>query len=176
MKKYYDYIVVGGSSAGSILANRLSEDSTKDVLVLVAGLSDYPWDLFIQMAAALMFPSGNPLYDWGYNSDPEPGMNGRRIVQARGKVLGGSSSINGMIYQRGNPLDYERWGKDKGMETWNYAHVLPYFKRLENTIDSPNDEFRGHDGPIKLTRGPAINRSEERRVGNECRRDRVTEQ
>lgn len=157
MKKHYDYIVVGGGSAGSILANRLSEDSTKDVLVLEAGRSDYPWDLFIQMPAALMFPSGNPLYDWGYKSDPEPGMNGRRIAQARGKVLGGSSSINGMIYQRGNPLDYERWGKDKGMETWNYAHVLPYFKRLENTIDSPNDEFRGHDGPIKLTRGPAVN-------------------
>src|SRR5690625_6424811 len=118
MKKHYDYIVVGGGSAGSILANRLSEDSTKDVLVLEAGRSDYPWDLFIQMPAALMFPSGNPLYDWGYKSDPEPGMNGRRIAQARGKVLGGSSSINGMIYQRGNPLDYERWGKDKGMETW----------------------------------------------------------
>ncbi len=157
MEKHYDYIVVGGGSAGSILANRLSEDSTKEVLVLEAGRSDYPWDLFIQMPAALMFPSGNPLYDWGYKSDPEPFMNGRRIAQARGKVLGGSSSINGMIYQRGNAMDYERWGADKGMESWDYAHVLPYFKRLENTIDSPNDEFRGQDGPIKLTRGPAKN-------------------
>ena len=157
MKKHYDYIVVGGGSAGSILANRLSEDSTKNVLVLEAGRSDYPWDLFIQMPAALMFPSGNPLYDWGYKSDPEPYMNGRRIAQARGKVLGGSSSINGMIYQRGNPMDYERWGADKGMESWNFAHVLPYFKRLENALDSPEDEFRGHDGPIKLTRGPATN-------------------
>lgn len=157
MKKHYDYIIVGGGSAGSILANRLSEDSTKNVLVLEAGRSDYPWDLFIQMPAALMFPSGNPLYDWGYKSDPEPHMNGRRIAQARGKVLGGSSSINGMIYQRGNPLDYERWGADKGMESWNFAHVLPYFKRLENALDSPDDKFRGHDGPIKLTRGPAKN-------------------
>ena len=157
MEKHYDYIVVGGGSAGSILGNRLSEDGTKQVLVLEAGRSDYPWDLFIQMPAALMFPSGNPLYDWGYKSEPEPHMNGRRIAQARGKVLGGSSSINGMIYQRGNPLDYERWGADKGMGSWDYAHCLPYFKRLENTIDSPNDEFRGHDGPIKLTRGPATN-------------------
>src|SRR5690625_1873124 len=157
MKKHYDYIVVGGGSAGSILGNRLSEDGTKSVLILEAGRSDYPWDPFIQMPAALMFPSGNPLYDWGYKSDPEPHMNGRRIAHARGKVLGGSSSINGMIYQRGNPIDYERWGADKGMKSWDYAHVLPYFKKLENAIDSPNDKFRGHDGPIKLTRGPAVN-------------------
>lgn len=157
MKKHYDYIVVGGGSAGSILGNRLSEDGTKSVLILEAGRSDYPWDLFIQMPAALMFPAGNPLYDWGYKSDPEPYMNGRRIAHARGKVLGGSSSINGMIYQRGNPMDYERWGADKGMESWGYAHVLPYFKKLENAIDSPGDKNRGHDGPIKLTRGPATN-------------------
>src|SRR5699024_4558163 len=111
MKKHYDYIVVGGGGAGSILANRLSDDSTKDVLVLEAGGSDYPWDLFIRMPAALMLPSGNPLDDRGDESDPEPGVNGRRIARARGKVLGGSSSINGMIYQRGKPLDYERWGK-----------------------------------------------------------------
>src|SRR5699024_5443854 len=96
------------------------------------------------------------LYDWGYKSDPEPHMNGRRIAHARGKVLGGSSSINGMIYQRGNPMDYERWGADKGMESWDYAHVLPYFKKLENAIDSPNDKFRVHDGTIKLTRGPLV--------------------
>jgi len=157
MKKHYDYIIVGGGSAGSVLGNRLSEDSTKSVLILEAGRSDYPWDPFIQMPAALMFPAGNPLYDWGYKSDPEPYMNNRRIAHARGKVLGGSSSINGMIYQRGNPIDYERWGADKGMETWDYAHVLPYFKKLENAIDSPGDKFRGHDGPIKLTRGPATN-------------------
>ncbi|HLR51625.1 MAG TPA: choline dehydrogenase [Candidatus Avamphibacillus sp.] len=157
MRGHYDYIVVGGGSAGSILGNRLSEDGSKSVLILEAGRSDYPWDPFIQMPAALMFPAGNPLYDWGYKSDPEPYMNGRRIAHARGKVLGGSSSINGMIYQRGNPMDYERWGADAGMQSWDYAHCLPYFKRLENAIDSPDDKFRGHDGPIKLTRGPAVN-------------------
>src|SRR5690606_22709422 len=90
-------------------------------------------------------------------SDPEPYMNGRRIKHARGKVLGGSSSINGMIYQRGNPLDYERWGADAGMETWDFAHCLPYFKRLETALASPDDDLREHEGPIKLERGPATN-------------------
>src|SRR5699024_12518965 len=115
MKKHYDYIVGGGGSAGFILVNRLSEDSTKDVLVLEAGRSDYTWDLFIQMPAALMFPSGNPLYDRGYKSDPEPGMYGRRIAQARGKFLGGSSSFNGMFNHRLNTIDYEYMNKDNGM-------------------------------------------------------------
>lgn len=160
MKEFYDYIIIGGGSAGSVLANRLSEDENNSVLVLEAGRSDYAWDLLIQMPAALPFPAGKSLYDWKYLSDPEPYMNGRRIKHARGKVLGGSSSINGMIYQRGNPMDYERWGADEGMEEWNYAHCLPYFKRLENALapDSKDDhEFRGHDGPLKLERGPATN-------------------
>ncbi|HEU5139147.1 MAG TPA: choline dehydrogenase [Bacillales bacterium] len=157
MNQTYDYVVVGGGSAGSVLGDRLSADGTRSVLVLEAGRSDYPWDLFIQMPAALMFPSGNRFYDWMYESDPEPYMNGRRIAHARGKVLGGSSSINGMIYQRGNPMDYERWGADPGMESWDFAHCLPYFKRMENALDSPSDDLRGHDGPIKLTRGPATN-------------------
>src|SRR5699024_7661261 len=117
MKRKYDYIIVGAGSAGAILGDRLSADGKHSVLD---------------------FAAGNPLYDWIYKSDPEPYMHGRRIKHARGKVLGGSSSINGMIYQRGNPMDYERWGKDKGMETWDFAHVLPYFKRLENALDSPN--------------------------------------
>ncbi|WP_422122251.1 choline dehydrogenase [Planococcus sp. X10-3] len=157
MSERYDYIVVGGGSAGSVLGDRLSADGTKNVLVLEAGRSDYSWDLLIQMPAALPFPAGNSLYDWKYESDPEPYMNGRRIKHARGKVLGGSSSINGMIYQRGNPLDYERWGADNGMETWDFAHCLPYFKRLETALASPDDDLRGHDGPIKLERGPATN-------------------
>lgn len=157
MNEKYDYVVVGGGSAGSILGNRLSADGKYSVLVLEAGRSDYPWDLLIQMPAALMFPAGKKLYDWIYETDPEPYMGGRRVGHARGKVLGGSSSINGMIYQRGNPMDYERWGNDPGMENWDFAHVLPYFKRLENALDSPNDEMRGHHGPIKLTRGPATN-------------------
>ncbi|MDQ0853455.1 choline dehydrogenase-like flavoprotein [Arthrobacter sp. V4I6] len=157
-KTNYDYVIVGGGSAGSVLANRLSDGGQSSVLVLEAGRSDYPWDLFIQMPAALTFPSGNPLYDWRYKSDPEPHMGGRRVAHARGKVLGGSSSINGMIFQRGNPLDYERWGADAGMETWDFAHCLPYFNRMENaSAADPDDELRGHSGPLVLERGPATN-------------------
>ncbi|SDO17596.1 choline dehydrogenase [Alkalicoccus daliensis] len=158
MTQTYDYVIIGGGSAGSVLANRLSADKENTVLVLEAGRSDYAWDLLIQMPAALPFPAGKSLYDWKYLSDPEPHMGGRRIKHARGKVLGGSSSINGMIYQRGNPLDYERWGADEGMDEWNYAHCLPYFKRLETALASKDDhEFRGQDGPLKLERGPATN-------------------
>ncbi|MEH7334104.1 choline dehydrogenase [Neobacillus drentensis] len=158
MTETYDIVIIGGGSAGCVLGNRLSEDGTRTVLVLEAGRRDYAWDLLIQMPAALPFPAGKPLYDWRYVSDPEPYMNGRRVKHARGKVLGGSGSINGMIYQRGNPLDYERWGADPGMETWDFSHCLPYFKRMENALGSdPEDELRGHDGPLKLERGPATN-------------------
>ncbi|MYF84921.1 MAG: NAD(P)-binding protein, partial [Acidimicrobiia bacterium] len=104
----YDFIIVGGGSAGCALANRLSADAGNRVLVLEAGRRDYRWDVFIHMPAALAFPIGNRLYDWRYQSDPEPHMGGRRIYHARGKVLGGSSSINGMIFQRGNPADYDK--------------------------------------------------------------------
>ncbi|MBF0840891.1 MULTISPECIES: choline dehydrogenase [Mammaliicoccus] len=158
MKKSYDYIIIGGGSAGSVLAGRLSEDKDKTVLVLEAGRSDYPWDLLIQMPAALMYPSGNRFYDWKYETEGEPHMGGRKVSHTRGKVLGGSSSINGMIYQRGNPLDYEGWGSVEGMETWKYANCLPYFKKLEKTFGSDkSDQFRGKNGPIKLRRGPAKN-------------------
>ena len=92
---------------------------------------DYRFDVFVHMPAALTFPIGSRYYDWGYESEPEPFMDGRRIYHARGRVLGGSSSINGQIFQRGNPLDYERWAADPGMETWDYAHCLPYFKKME---------------------------------------------
>jgi len=154
----YDFVIVGGGSAGSALANRLSADPSTSVLVLEAGRSDYPWDVFIHMPAALTFPIGSPFYDWKYESEPEPHMHGRRIFHARGKVLGGSSSINGMIFQRGNPLDYERWASDPGMETWDYAHCLPYFKRMENCLAAARDDpYRGHAGPLVLERGPATN-------------------
>jgi len=152
--KTYDYIVVGGGSAGCALANRLSADPTKTVLVLEAGRRDYKWDVFIHMPAALAFPIGSRLYDWKYESEPEPYMNGRRVYHARGRVLGGSSSINGMIFQRGNPLDYERWAADPGMGTWDYAHCLPYFKRME-TCMAGGDQYRGTTGPLVLERGAA---------------------
>jgi choline dehydrogenase len=152
----YDFVIIGGGSTGSALANRLSADPSNRVLVLEAGRPDYPWDVFIHMPAALTFPIGSRFYDWKYESEPEPFMNGRRIYHARGKVLGGSSSINGMIFQRGNPLDYERWAADPGMDSWDYAHCLPYFKRMESCLAAgQEDPFRGHSGPLVLERGPA---------------------
>jgi choline dehydrogenase len=150
----YDFVIVGGGSAGCALANRLSADPSNRVLVLEAGRPDYRWDVFIHMPAALTFPIGSRFYDWRYESEPEPQMGGRRIYHARGKVLGGSSSINGMIFQRGNPLDYARWAADPGMGNWDYPHCLPYFKRMETCLAGA-DEFRGGDGPLILERGPA---------------------
>ena len=157
MESEYDYLIVGGGSAGSALGNRLSANPENRVLVLEAGRPDYKWDVFIHMPAALAFPIGNKHYDWMYESEPEPFMNGRRIYHARGKVLGGSSSINGMIWQRGNPMDYQRWSKDPGMESWDYAHCLPYFKKMENCLADPNSPFRGESGPLQLERGPIKN-------------------
>jgi choline dehydrogenase len=161
VQERYDVVIVGGGSAGCALANRLSADPGTSVLVLEAGRTDYRFDPFIHMPAALPFPIGNRLYDWKYETDPEPHMNGRRIFHARGKILGGSSSINGMIFQRGNPLDYERWATGDGMKDWDYLHCLPYFKRMESCLREDGtagaDEWRGGDGPLVLERGPATN-------------------
>ncbi len=154
--KRYDVVIVGGGSAGCALANRLSADPSVSVLVLEAGRSDFRVDPFIHMPAALPYPIGNRLYDWKYESEPEPHMNGRKVFHARGKVLGGSSSINGMIFQRGNPLDLQRWAADPGMSDWDYAHCLPYFKRMESCLAGA-DDWRGGSGPLVLERGPVTN-------------------
>ena len=149
----YDFIIVGGGSAGCALANRLSADASNRVLVLEAGRMDSKWDIFIHMPAALTWPIGSRFYDWKYESEPEPHMNGRKVYHARGKILGGSSSINGMIFQRGNPLDIERWAHDPGMESWSYADCLPYFKKMETCLAGA-DEYRGGDGPLAARARP----------------------
>jgi len=154
LPQQFDFIIVGGGSAGCVLANRLSAQTDCRVLVLEAGRPDYWWDIFVHMPAALTYPIGSPFYDWRYRSEPEPFMHNRRISHGRGKILGGSGSINGMIFQRGNPLDYEKWSRDSGIESWDFAHCLPYFKRMENCL-AGGDEFRGTEGPLILERGPA---------------------
>lgn len=148
--KTYDYIIVGGGSAGSVLANRLSANPKNKVLVLEAGLPDFKLDFRLHMPAALTYPLAGKTYNWWYESDPEPHMHNRRIYQPRGKVLGGSSCVNGMIYIRGNAMDYEKWSKEDGLEDWSYAHCLPYFKRFEGRTAGA-DEYQGAVGPLYLT-------------------------
>ena len=149
-EKTYDKIIIGGGSAGCVLARRLSEDPSTRVLVLEAGRPDHRWDFRLHMPAALTYPLASRMYNWWYESGPEPFMNGRRVYQPRGKVLGGSSTINGMIYIRGNALDYEKWARFPGLDAWSYAHVLPYFKRIENRLVG-GDDYHGTDGPLYLT-------------------------
>ena len=146
----YHYIVIGGGSAGAVLANRLSKDPSNTVLVLEAGRPDYKWDFRIHMPAALTYLLTGKNYNWGYTSDPEPFMYDRKIAQPRGKVLGGSSCINGMIWIRGNAMDYQKWADEKGLEHWDYAHCLPYFKKVENRLIG-GDDYRGDKGNLKLT-------------------------
>ncbi len=155
-RKSFDFIIIGGGSAGSALANRLSANPENSVLVLEAGRTDWKFDVFIHMPAALTYPIGSRFYDWKYETEPEPHMGGRRVYHARGKVLGGSSSINGMIFQRGNPMDFDKWAQEPGMEAWDYAHCLPYFKRMENRLKG-GDDWRGDAGPLSLETGPATN-------------------
>jgi choline dehydrogenase len=149
----YDYVIVGAGSAGSVLANRLSEDGTATVLVLERGGSDN--SLFIQMPSALSIPMNMPRYNWGYHSEPEPHLGGRRINCPRGKVLGGSSSINGLVYIRGNAQDFENW-EAQGATGWGYRHVLPYFRRAESRAEGP-DAYRGGEGPLHTQYGTLRN-------------------
>ncbi|MGC6507282.1 MAG: choline dehydrogenase [Myxococcota bacterium] len=145
----FDKIIIGGGSAGCVLARRLTEDASMHVLVLEAGHMDYRLDFRLHMPAALTYPLAGKTYNWWYESGPEPELSGRRVYQPRGKVLGGSSSINGMIFIRGNPMDFDNWAKEPGLEDWSYAHVLPYFKRLENRLIG-GDDYRGNNGPLYL--------------------------
>ncbi len=152
-----DYIIVGAGSAGCAMAYRLSEAGAS-VLIIEFGGSDV--GPLIQMPAALSYPMNMPRYDWGYRSEPEPHLGGRRLATPRGKVIGGSSSINGMVYVRGHAGDYDHWAST-GADGWSYADVLPYFKRMEHwhgaAPDSEEAAWRGTDGPLHVTRGPRRN-------------------
>lgn len=145
----YDYIIVGAGSAGCVLANRLTEDPTCRVLLLEAGADDR--GLFIRMPTALSIPMNTPRYSWGYWGQPEPHLDDRRMDCARGRVLGGSSAINGMVYVRGHPRDFDQW-VDLGAAGWSYADCLPYFRRAETWIDG-GDDYRGGSGPLSTCNG-----------------------
>ena len=149
-----DFIIVGAGSAGCALAYRLSEDGKNTVLVIEYGGTDA--GPFIQMPAALSYPMNMKTYDWGFLSQPEPHLNNRRLVVPRGKVIGGSSSINGMVYVRGHPKDFDHW-RDSGADGWGAADVLPYFRRMEHWHGGQSDRWRGTDGPLHITRGPRDN-------------------
>jgi choline dehydrogenase len=149
--KTYDYIVVGAGTAGCVMAARLSEDRDHQVLLVEAGGSDRT--PILTMPAALPFAYQSRRVQWGYLSGPEPELAGREIDEKSGRVLGGTSSINAMIFNRGNPLDYDGWAAD-GLPEWDYAHCLPYFKRMETFADGAND-WRGGSGPMRVSRSQA---------------------
>lgn len=151
-----DYVIIGAGSAGCAMAYRLAE-AGKDVLVIEHGGTDA--GPLIQMPAALSYPMNMSMYDWGMQSEPEPHLGGRRLATPRGKVIGGSSSINGMIYVRGHALDYDHWA-ESGAQGWGYADVLPYFKRMEHWHDGGHGgdpAWRGKNGPLHVSRGPRRN-------------------
>lgn len=149
----FDYIIIGAGSAGCVLASRLTEDPEVRVLVLEAGGRDN--SIFIHMPAALAKPLANDKYNWFYHSEPEPHLNNRRLYCPRGRVLGGSSSINGMAYVRGHARDYDRWAQ-LGLSGWSYADVLPYFRKAE-TYERGPDDYRGGNGPLNVSAGACEN-------------------
>lgn len=151
-----DYVIIGAGSAGCAIAYRLAE-AGKQVLVIEHGGSDA--GPFIQMPAALSYPMNMKMYDWGLKSEPEPHLGGRQLATPRGKVIGGSSSINGMIYVRGHSKDFDHWA-ESGAQGWAYADVLPYFKRMESWHSGGHGgdkAWRGDKGPLHITRGPRKN-------------------
>ncbi|MBS0563279.1 MAG: choline dehydrogenase [Proteobacteria bacterium] len=147
----FDYVIIGAGSAGCVLANRLTEDPAVTVCLLEAGPSER--SLFISMPAALTFPIESDIYNWKFESEPEPALHGRTIGQARGRCLGGSSSINGMVYVRGNPRDYDQWAS-LGVEGWSFQDCLPYFIKMES-FEGGRDPLRGGTGPLSVTRSAA---------------------
>jgi choline dehydrogenase len=149
----FDYVIVGAGSAGCVLADRLTQGGAHTVLVLEYGGSDR--SLYIQMPAALSIPMNMDKYNWGYHTEAEPALGGRRLHTPRGKVLGGSSSINGMVFARGNPQDFERW-QEEGAVGWGYRHVLPYFRRSEHRAEGA-DEYRGDAGKLQVRCGTLEN-------------------
>ena len=152
-----DFVIIGAGSAGCAMAYRLSENGKHSVLVIEFGGTDA--GPFIQMPAALSYPMNMKRYDWGYKSEPEPNLGGRELVVPRGKVIGGSSSINGMVYVRGHAKDFDHWA-ESGADGWAYADVLPYYKRMEHWHDGGHGvdlAWRGTDGPLHVTRGPRKN-------------------
>lgn len=148
-----DFVIIGSGSAGSAMAYRLSEDGRYSVIVIEYGVPDV--GPLIQMPAALSFPMNMETYDWGFSTEPEPHIGGRSLVTPRGKVLGGSSSINGMVYVRGHARDYDHWS-ESGARGWAYADVLPYFKRMENSSGG-QEGWRGTNGPLYIQRGKRDN-------------------
>ncbi len=149
----FDYVIVGAGSAGCVLADRLTADGTRRVLLIEFGGSDR--SVFIQMPSALSIPMNMPQYNWFYHTEPEPHLNGRSLHTPRGKVLGGSSSINGLVYIRGNPQDFERWAAE-GAAGWSYRDVLPYFRRAEKREEGGN-EYRGDAGQLGTRYGTLSN-------------------